>query len=141
MNKHFSVILVGSILLAMNAWAAEESPSENTMNGKAAGTIIVESAGASAFRVSDGDFADPLTIGVAGASLRDGKNLFIENNGSKATNISVQNTTLSSPLNLPAGSNVQFTVTSGKWVSKGVRTNGKVGDPGTGQVNVPPVSQ
>ncbi|WP_428556982.1 hypothetical protein [Pseudomonas edaphica] len=141
MNKHFSVILVGSMLLAMNAWAAEESPSENTMNGKAAGTIIVESDGASVFRVSDGDFADPLTIGVAGSLLREGKNLYIENKGSKATNINIQNTTLTSPLNLPAESNVQFTVTSGKWVSKGVRANEKVGAPGTGQVTVPPVSK
>ncbi|WP_236490468.1 hypothetical protein, partial [Pseudomonas sp. PA-5-4B] len=81
MNKHFSVILVGSMLLAMNAWAAGESPSENPRN--AAGTIIVESDGASVFRVSDGDFADPLTIGVAGSLLREGQNLFIENKGSK----------------------------------------------------------
>ncbi|MBD8090287.1 hypothetical protein IFT48_09855 [Pseudomonas fluorescens] len=142
MNKYFSGMLVGAMLLAMNAWADRESPMDNKQVGQPPGTIVVEPAGSSVFRVDDKDFEDSLTIGKNASSLREGKRLQIQNrSSSRATEINVQNTNLASPLILPANSNVEFIFTSGTWVSRGVQQNGKPGDPGTGQVIVPPVSK
>lgn len=144
MNKYRLASLVGAFLLAANAWAAGESPVENTQSGQSAGTIIVESAGTSAFYVSDTDasvgYASPVTIGVAGGSLREGKKLGIYNRGSKDIVIGTNNTNLTSPLTLAPKHSVVFVVTSKVWVSTGVKADEAPGTPGTGQVNVPPVS-
>ena len=144
MNKYSFVSLVGALLLAANAWAAGESPAENTQSGQPPGTIAVESAGVSAFYVNDTNaavgYASPLIIGVAGSSLKEGKKLGIYNQGSKATVIGTHNTTLTSALTLPANHTVMFVVKSGVWTSTGVKAGEAAGTPGTGQVKVPPVS-
>jgi hypothetical protein len=145
MNKFSVAVLAGVLFLTTNVWAANETPRENMQSGLAGGAVNPELAGASAFYVSDTNpaigYASPLSIEVVGGSLKEGKKLGFYNQGSKAAVIDTKNTNLTSPLSLPANSTVMFTVTKGVWVSGGVKAGEAAGTPGTGVINVPPVSQ